>query len=250
MEEKIMKYAFEARRLIKLSGKATSGLLNGNIRFVSEYYEAKTKFMMRFGEESILNLPNIKEREDLRKLLRHETPMDKAYQFITSQKSNIEFDEDDLSALASEQFYSWFSGEDYVEAMINIDRIFLGDYYDEDIEEMFAEGRRCFAFQQYRAAIMMCRLVLEKFAVKVLEEIGKVIKFHSKKDNKEYVKFSACFEKLDKEVGGESVSLVSLYKKLCDITHGRDDINDRQVEILYRDTVEKIEGITRLRRVN
>ncbi|MCH8525067.1 MAG: hypothetical protein LAT52_10990 [Balneolales bacterium] len=67
-----------------------------------------------------------------------------------------------LDELASQHFYSWFSGYDYVEGILEIGAIVLRvDKIPAEMTENLHEIRNCYAFQQYLAVCVLCRALIE-----------------------------------------------------------------------------------------
>ncbi len=79
-----------------------------------------------------------------------------------------EFSFDELSKIASDHFYSWFCGEDYVENKLRSQILFLQtERLPEHFKAFVTEIQDCYNFQQYIAATVLCRTILE-IAVKDL----------------------------------------------------------------------------------
>ena len=123
----VLSFELEARRLLKLSKDAADSLMRGGINPLLEYVEAKREFRKKFADESsIMAIRDPNERNNLKRLLRGETPVDRIINAMGgTSNTDTQYEFDELSELASDLFYSWFCGEDYVEAMINIDRALL-----------------------------------------------------------------------------------------------------------------------------
>lgn len=238
---KVYEYSLEARRIIKLANDAVNGFNKGEIEPIAKYIKAKEEFFKNFDiEKSIVNLSSNAEKDDIKKVLRNETIADKLYHTLFKEPFSVEYDDEEITNLALDTFYSWYSGEDYVRAMLDIDRIFVNSHFDKEIEILFSEARRCYTLQQYKASLMMCRLVLEKYAIKVLKKTG-TVKYKNKE--KGWIDYTKCIKKFDDKIYS-TIKPTDLYNKLCDISHGKADIN---VKDAFKSTINIIEKISNLK---
>tara|TARA_R110000868_G_scaffold306734_3_gene568095 strand:- start:24389 stop:25240 length:852 start_codon:yes stop_codon:yes gene_type:complete len=73
-----------------------------------------------------------------------------------------EFSINEVQQLASDEFYSWFSGEDYVINKIKSQLLFLQtERLPQHFKDFVTEIQDCYNFQKYIAASVLCRTVLE-----------------------------------------------------------------------------------------
>lgn len=92
----------------------------------------------------------------------------------------------EIDQLASDEFYSWFSGEDYVRDKIKGQLLILqSERLPQFLSDYVGEIRECFTFQQYIAAFVLCRTVFE-IAARDLTQKRRLLKEGSK--NWDYVK--------------------------------------------------------------
>lgn len=234
----VLSFELEARRLLKLSKDAADSLMRGGINPLLEYVEAKREFRKKFADESsIMAIRDPNERNNLKRLLRGETPVDRIINAMGgTSNTDTQYEFDELSELASDLFYSWFCGEDYVEAMINIDRALLENPPPPAWENIFAEARSCLAFQQYRATVMVCRLLLERCVVTVLESRGQTFT-----DGYGNVKYRSCFRDIADKNPKKRQELLDLYDDISRVVHGTIKVGKTEAREFIRRTVLAVE---------
>lgn len=70
-------------------------------------------------------------------------------------------DENEIDKLGKEQFYSWFSHYEYIQGLMDIGSLIVGIKVPPLLKEVVHEAKQCYAFQQYRAVLVLCRSILE-----------------------------------------------------------------------------------------
>lgn len=164
-----------------------------NSKTVNEYKDLKKEILLSLYHEPIHHMedryfPEV--RRALQKLTLDGDPYlppeidsqnDNLKEFHQSFRKVLDIDlSNEIEQLASDEFYSWFSGEDYVLnkikgqlLILQAERLpqFLLDYVDEI--------RECFTFQQYIAAFVLCRTVFE-IAVRDLTQKRQLLSSNSK----------------------------------------------------------------------
>jgi len=89
--------------------------------------------------------------------------------------TNQEYDK-----LGHDHFYSWFSGEEYAEALIKSQLLFLKtESVPKELSDFAKEIRSCFAFQRYIASYALCRTLFE-IAVRGIFESNKLHLYETK----------------------------------------------------------------------
>ena len=170
---------------------------------VKEYTDLKKELLLQLYEKPI-HLADTQHFSDVRKLLQrltlHGDP------FIPDKKSfgenfneiidalnldlSIKFEWKEIENIASKEFHSWFSGEEYVMAMFKSQMLILkAGRLPKFLNGFVNQIRISFAFQLYSASYALCRTILE-IAVRDLYESNKLHKYDTEhaKHTVEYFK--------------------------------------------------------------
>lgn len=111
-------------------------------------------------------------------------------EFLKAIRSDLDIDlSEEIEQLASDEFYSWYSGEQYVLEKIKGQLLILqSERLPQYLSDFVYEIRECFAFQRYIAAFVLCRTVFE-IAVRDLTQKRRLLTENSKDWNyvKDYV---------------------------------------------------------------
>lgn len=164
-----------------------------NLEVVDEYKSIKKDILLSLYNEPVHNtedkyFPNV--REALQRLTLDGDPFlpanittenDNVRQFHNDFNKLLDVDlSDELKQLASDEFYSWFSGEEYIQDKIKGQLLILqSERLPEYLTDYVNEIRECFTFQRYIAAFVLCRTVFE-IAIRDLTHKNQLLKENSK----------------------------------------------------------------------
>lgn len=228
----------ELDRLILLSRNAKDALLDGRIEGVIEYLNIKKQIDLYMADKpAMIGSVSPEESKLINEILQNDSRINAFLKKFLSLDSTEIHSYDDLNEAAINMFYSWFSGSDYVEAMIKIGRIFIDKHFDREFEDIFSEARNCYAFQQYRAATMMCRMLLEKFCIYMLNSKDTDIP----RDKRGFIRYSASFSAITDDDDLAKEELINLYRTISKITHGKSKPSSKDTEEIFKRTIKAIE---------
>lgn len=161
----------------ELYNKVISSAFDGNMdtEALEDYRQAKKDLLLLLYQEPI-HTTDSKHFAEVRNKLQHLTlngdpflpehhenspDLNKALDlFKDLLEPDITFDE--VGELASEQFYSWFSGEDYVINKIKGQLLFLQtERLPEHFKSFVREVQECYIFEQFIAAFALCRTITD-----------------------------------------------------------------------------------------
>lgn len=160
------------RRLIKLDKRIVKYLQRhgeGDEERVQEtlqkFWSAKAELKTALLEESAVQVDDPEARDRLQRLYEEEVFLtDKLMRHLGETREDlnlIELDSTDIDRLASDHFYSWTSGEDYVRALYDLGVVALGVRVPSSLSRLLSEARSCFALGQELAVVALCRSAVE-----------------------------------------------------------------------------------------
>ena len=145
------------------------------------------------------------------------------------ESEGVELSDDEIDESHSDALYSWMSHIDYVRALAELRPLMLPNDVPEKIKRLVRQARDCYAFQQYDAAIGMCRILLEA-SMRDVFQIGEV-----------HIKWKA----LSKKVSDESLKceLRALYTKQCHVVHARSSEGPGDARDVFWKTLQGVEKL-------
>ena len=158
-----------------------------------------------------------------------------------SGESPEEFGDDELEALGSDLFYSWFSHYEYIRGLAELRPLVVSGSVGESVSLLVRQVKDCYAFQQYDAAYSLCRTVIEAsirdicVRRRLFPDLGEnVILF-------EKFSWSQLRDKVSSGLIREK--LTSLYSDLSAVLHGRKNVSKDEVRSAFEDTLQVIEQL-------
>lgn len=138
----------------------------------TEYLDLKKGIMVQSLDSSVIRTYSRDERRIVRQIVTHDLsfPLNSVvmmvmklnYPDITPQEVHLQtFNESELEDLSSEHFYSWYSGLDYVQDLIDLGSVVVSAEIDGHLCWYVSEIRSSYVFQQYLAVAVLCRTLLE-----------------------------------------------------------------------------------------
>lgn len=211
-----------------------------------QFIEKRKELKAGFVDLPIVAIHNKEAREIIQSLY-----SDKAI-FVTEKfiRNKVErdsdlFNDEELDQIASDFFYSWYSGTDYVERMLEIGPLTLGINLgrEHSLNVFFSEARSCYAFENYHALYALCRTILEISVRDVCKRKRLIRNDVTDMD----------FYKLPKMIKKVSLGKEALRNRMDDIrentnplVHGRKTINSSEAIELFKKTIELIQDLYRL----
>ena len=158
-----------------------------------------------------------------------------------SGESPEEFGDDELEALGSDLFYSWFSHYEYIRGLAELRPLVVSGSVGESVSLLVRQVKDCYAFQQYDAAYSLCRTLIEAsigdicVRRRLFPDLGEnVILF-------EKFSWSQLRDKVSSGLIREK--LTSLYSDLSAVLHGRKNVSKDEVRSAFEDTLQVIEQL-------
>ena len=158
-----------------------------------------------------------------------------------SGESPEEFGDDELEALGSDLFYSWFSHYEYIRGLAELRPLVVSGSVGESVSLLVRQVKDCYAFQQYDAAYSLCRTVIEAsirdicVRRRLFPDLGEnVILF-------EKFSWSQLRDKVSSGLIREKLTL--LYSALSAVLHGRKNVSKDEVRSAFEDTLQVIEQL-------
>ena len=226
------------RQLIQTLGVLVEGNTEGGCRALEAYLVLRRGLRDRMLDESVILIEDTTAREILHKISSGESlDLDKVVrlleEFTGVDLAVAEFDDAEMEKLGDELFYSWYSHHNYVAALAELRPLILQCDVSENVKHFVGEVKQCYAFQQYDAAIAMCRTLLEASARDVGERNGQPFRkgMYGRK----------LFGKVS--TGPLRGKLGDLYDCLSEVSHGRKTVTPEGTRVLFRETLSAIEGL-------
>ena len=172
MEELISK----ANRLKELEGAFSHSLnevnndactLNQALGHITEWIIVKKQIRLATLGTSVSCIPG-SENKEVRTIIQNinlgeKLPFEKIFNgTVLEELFETGLNDDEISGLESDVFYSWFSGYDYVKELYNVGTLIAGvGDLPSHLSVFVDELRVCYVFQRYLAVYTLCRAVIE-----------------------------------------------------------------------------------------
>jgi hypothetical protein len=152
-----------------------------------------------------------------------------------------EFSEQELQALGSRLFYSWFSHIEYVTGLSELRPLVVRSSATESVVQLVRQVKDCYAFQQYEAAYALCRTLIEAsirdicVRRQLFPNLGEnVVLFE--KFNWGQLRAKVCSGSLETQ-------LKSLYSELSTVIHGRKSVSRDEALHAFEATLQIVEAL-------
>jgi hypothetical protein len=213
---------------------------------LSEYQALRRDIRTHLLDQAVISISDLDAVALLQKITTGEgLPTDKVLQRIHSASGSDqppeEFGEDDLEALGSDLFYSWFSHYEYIRGLAELRPLVVSGAVGESVSRLVRQIKDCYAFQQYDAAYSLCRAAIEAsirdicVRLQLFPDLGEnVILFE---------KFSWT-QLRDKVSSGDlRQRLSALYSDLSAVLHARKSVPKDEAHRAFEDTLQIIEQL-------
>lgn len=240
----------DALRLEQLDQRVVQALIEGDmeslVATIGAYIELRTKMKKLLLDKPVVAITNGNAAEVLRKIgsgrgLRSDKVIDRLAVRNSEDLSVDEFDDVELEVLGSELFYSWFNHHEYIRALAELRPLVVSGTVPESVARLNWQVKQCYAFQQYDAACVLCRTLLEASIRDICERC---------KLFPDLAEHAAIYEKCSWGQLRDAVSsgllnnkLHELYGRLCEVIHARRVVTAEEAHAAFRETLEAIEQL-------
>lgn len=236
------KHVLMLRRLEEYCETAFSDFFEGKFESLLKYEKERKKVISTITEESGVSIIN---DEKAYKFFNSISPVDnsKCGKLITrivgqSDEHQI-FNEDELAQLASDWFYSWTCGEDYVENLLEIGKFVLKVNVPENLHFFVEEARQCFALGRYLAVCALSRTILESFLLHLCGEVGQ----KPEQDEYGHAKMGSVFKIASKEDKNIKKRLNRIRGRANRRIHGDKAIDRQKSKEIFQETMALVQEI-------
>jgi hypothetical protein len=247
----LTKSALRLKEIDKLVIKTSiEGSIKELLKLLDEFRCLKKTIKISLINTSIPKVDN-KEAQIIMKKIVNEQVFE-ADRIITNLEniSGLEFNVNHLELEETEQlesdlFYSWFSGNDYINGLYEIGTLILGVSVPKILMDFVREAKECFAFQQYNALYSLCRTIIEASIRDICKRKGLI---------KEKDRNVIIFEHYQKDNISQLINNISsgdlkrtikdiYYNKSSFLIHGHKTAKRTEAKILFRETMAAIQKL-------
>ena len=209
---------------------------------LNEYVRLRSSVQHRMLDEDVVSIQDASAREVLRQISDGEgleaDNIVKAWGEVTGDSSLAAFgelDEVETEDLGWDLFYSWYSHHEYVRALDELRPLILRCDASPTVKRLVGKARQCYAFQQYDAAIVMCRVLLEASA----HDIGGQLRLPRRKVGSDWKRL--CDEILSgSELLGPSKNM---YDRFSKVAHAEREATSQEALSAFHDTLSALEEV-------
>ena len=148
-------------------GKEEYSAFKQAIECLAEWAKVKKQIRSATLNSSILSMPG-PENNEARTMIQtinlgEKLPFEKIFSGTAFEDLfDSELNEDEITSLESDMFYSWFSGYDFVKDLYSVGGLIVGvGDLPTSLSPFVDELRLCYVFQRYLAVYTLCRAVIE-----------------------------------------------------------------------------------------
>lgn len=220
---------------------------------LTDYQTLWKSLRTRLLDQSTISIEHVDAAEILRKIcggdgLATDKLIERLFSESELDRPFAEFSDEELAALGSDLFYSWFNHHEYITGLAELRPLVIRSPVTESVSQLVRQVKDCYAFQQYDAAYALCRTVLE---ASIRDICVKCQLLPHLSDNE------ILFEKLSWTQLRETVSsgpvrerLGCLYSELCSVVHGRrKSITKDEARRTFEETLQVIEQLYKVHRL-
>jgi hypothetical protein len=168
-------------------------------------------------------------------------PTDRLIKQLTSGQPLEEFDDDEMWALGSDHFYSWFSHADYIAGLAELRPLVVKSNVGEGVSQLIVQVKTCYAFQQYEAVFSLCRTLIEA-GIRDICVRRKLFPDHA--DNVILFEQFNWGQLRDRVCDGAlKERLKTLYAELSEVLHGRKRVSKYEAHTAFANTLQIVERL-------
>ena len=210
---------------------------------LKEYQVLRTDIREQLLDPSVVSISDTRAVALLQKITTGEgLPTDKLLkQLYAPEDAPDDLDGLDLDQLGSDLFYSWFSDFEYIKGLSELRPLVIRGAVAESVSRLVRQIKDCYAFQQYDAALSLCRTAVEAsvrdicLQRKLFPDLGEnVILF-------EEFKWSTLRDRVSS--GQLRERLRVLYRDLSTVLHGRRSVSKEEARTAFENTLRTIEQL-------
>jgi hypothetical protein len=213
---------------------------------LTEYHALRKGIRIRLLNQTAVSIGDTEAAALLQRITTGEgLPTDKVIEHLHSvsgfDQPLEEFGEDELEALGSDLFYSWFSHYEYISGLAELRPLVVSGSAGESVSRLVRQVKDCYAFQQYDASYSLCRTVIEASIRDIcvrrqfFPDLGEnVILF-------ERFNWSQLRDRVSSGILRQRLS--SLYSDLSAVLHGRRSVSKDEARRAFEDTLQVIEQL-------
>ena len=213
---------------------------------VSEYQSLRKSIRTRLLNQTVATVDDARAIDLLRKITTGDgLPTDRILEHMVSMTGSDqlpeEFGDEELDALGSNLFYSWFSHVEYITGLAELRPLVVRTLVGENVARLVQQIKDCYAFQQYEAAYSLCRTVIE---ASIRDICVRCQLFPNLGEN------VILFEKFNWRQLREKVSSGSLeeqlkliYSELSMVLHGRKTVSKDEARHAFENTLQVVEKL-------
>lgn len=214
---------------------------------LTEYEALRRRIRTQLLEQPVVSVGDADAAALLQKITTKgdDLPTDKLIkhlQALSDSGENIEeFGYDELEELGSDLFYSWFSHHEYILGLAELRPLVVSNSVGEVVSTLVRQIKDCYAFQQYDAACVLCRTLIEAsirdicIRRRLFPDVGENVTL--------FEKFSWGHLRDKVSSGPIREKLTSLYSDLSAVLHGRKYVSKDEVRRAFQDTLQVIEHL-------
>lgn len=237
------RYVLMGRNLERLCNKAWYDYFKGKSETLLKYVQERKKILETITSELGVSIVNDEKGYDFINLIypNDRSKCGKLLNTIMEGQLYEVFQENEISQMASDLFYSEMCGEDYILNILEIGKLILKIDVPKNLHIFVEEARRCFALDRYLAVCALSRTIIERFLLYLCELIDK----EPERDEHNHPKIKSIFEIVSK--GGEKFRfkrrLWTLYNRTSRRIHGDKMVDRRKTKEIFQDTISLVQDI-------
>lgn len=243
LDLKAIKYVCE------IDGNKSVSEIDELVKILDDFFKLKLEIKTILIEFNYIEIKDELARKVLQKInTNQQFEADKYLTIVTGDKdyetNNFQLDElisdSEISDLASDLFYSWFCGEQYVRNLYSIGSMILGVTIPDILRSICDETRKCLALEQYKAVYSLCRTMLETCMRDVGIKKG-TIKLRGD-DHHFYNEYppKRLFDCVSQPKGELNKKIKRLYYEISSFIHGIKTVDYKTAENTYFETLKII----------
>jgi hypothetical protein len=131
---------------------------------IGKYLDARQRLREELVDETVVSVADDRASGVLRKVISGTgLPSDKLIRRLLGADwtPDAAIDEAVIDELGAELFYSWFSHSEYVAGLAELRPMVIRSDASPPVQNIVKQIKRCYAFQQYDAVIVLCRALIE-----------------------------------------------------------------------------------------
>lgn len=237
-------HVLRVRKLEKLCDTAFNDFLEGKFETLFEYEQEKKKVVETIISEDGASIVNDSKALAFSRLIhpKDRSKCGKLLNIILGDAADqyALFNEEDLDKFASDWFYSWTCGTDYVEKLLEIGKILLKRDVPSNLHRYVEEARICFAIERYLAVCALSRTIIETFLLHLCE----LIEEEPEKD-KEHGNpiMGSVFKIVSKGDKSYKNRLHKLHYRTSRRIHGDKLVNKEKAKEIFQETINLVQDI-------